>query len=346
MFRSPPQLAPRVRPQKNRCMPQTIVRSDTDRALAFPRPSSRGSADLLQQAAELVPMGAWSCDLNTDELTWTPGVFDLFGVPRHIRVDRRDMLEMYGEESRDALERLRAHAIRTRTGFTLDARIIRPDGKEKWMRLTAATRVSNNRAVELYGMKQDITAERHQWDSLRRLAECDPLTGIGNRALFQSRFLAQPKDAHALGPLGSLVLFDMDDFKAINDQWGHVAGDACLKIFAQRLKAAFPQALLIARIGGDEFAVLFAPGTSQMAMEAAVRSQMPALLAPALWKDEVLPMGVSVGMAFTDEPTAFDPEELFMAADEALYFTKRNRKNVRRSVGGELSEQMRRVVGQ
>lgn len=314
-------------------MPQTIVRSDTDHTLAFPPPDPRGSAKLFQQAADLVSMGAWSCDLSTDELTWTPGVFDLFGFPRHIRVDRRETLEMYGAESREALERLRADAIRNRTGFTLDARIIRPDGEEKWMRLTAATRVSNGRAVMLYGMKQDITAEHQQWDSLRRLAECDPLTGIGSRALFQSRFLNQPRDAHALGPLGSLVLFDMDDFKAINDRWGHVAGDACLTIFARRLKAAFPEALLTARIGGDEFAVLFAPGASRMAMETAVRRQLPALLAPALWKDEVLPMGVSIGMAFVDEPLAFDPEALFMAADEALYFTKRDRKNARRSVG-------------
>lgn len=313
-------------------MPQTIVRADAAHTPAFPLARPWASADLLEHAVDLVSMGAWSCDLRTDELTWTSGVFDLFGLPRHTRVDRRETLEMYGDESRNALDQLRANAIRTQTGFTLDARIIRPDGEERWMRLTAATRVSDNRSVTLYGMKQDITAERQRWDRLRLLAECDQLTGIGSRALFQSRFLDQPRDADALGPLGSLVLFDLDDFKAINDQWGHVAGDACLRIFAQRLKAAFPEALLIARIGGDEFAVLIEPGASRVAMEAAVRKQLPGLFAPTLWKDEVLPMGVSVGMAFVDDPLAFDPEALFMAADEALYFTKRDRKNARRSV--------------
>ncbi len=285
------------------------------------------AADLYERSAQLVGIGAWSCDLLTERLTWTSGVFDLFGLPRGVPVDRREVLEFYCEESRCTLERLRSAAIAVRSSFTMDARVIRPDGEARWMRLTATTRASNQRAVELYGMKQDVTGERQRWERLRLLAECDALTGVANRARFQSEFLDQPARSPALDRIGSLLLLDLDDFKGINDRWGHIAGDACLSILGRRLLSTFPDAVLAARIGGDEFAVLLPPGHSPSSVEANVRGRMSGLLAPALWNEELLPMGLSAGLAFPETPAAFEPEELFVAADKALYLAKREGKN-------------------
>jgi diguanylate cyclase (GGDEF)-like protein len=287
-------------------------------------------AQLYERSARLVGMGAWSCNLLTERLTWTSGVFDLFGLPQDVQVGRYETLELYCEESRSTLERLRSRAIAARSGFTMDARIIRPDGETRWMRLTAATRASNHRAVELYGMKQDITIERQRWERLRRLAESDALTGLGNRARFQSEFLDQPAGSHRLRRVGCLLLLDMDNFKGVNDRWGHGAGDACLATLGQRLAMAFPDAILAARIGGDEFAVLLAQGRSPVAAEADMRRRLPALLAPTLWNDQLLPIGFSAGMAFPEPSAVFDPEELFVAADKALYLAKREGKNALR----------------
>jgi diguanylate cyclase (GGDEF)-like protein len=285
------------------------------------------SAELYERSARLVGIGAWSCDLLTERVKWTSGVFDLFGLPRDVQVDRREALELYCEESRSILERQRSNAIARRSSFTMDARIIRPSGEARWMRLTATTRETNHRAVELYGMKQDITDERQRWERLRRLAESDALTGVANRARFQTEFLDQSPGSRALRRIGSLLLLDMDNFKGINDRWGHVAGDSCLSILGQRLLLTFPDAVLAARIGGDEFAVLLPPGPSLSSMEAKVRGRMPGLLAPVLWKEELLPIGLSGGIAFPETPAAFDPEELFVAADKALYLAKREGKN-------------------
>jgi diguanylate cyclase (GGDEF)-like protein len=257
-------------------------------------------------------------------------VFDLFGLPRDVPVDRKQTLDLYCEESRFALERLRSAAIAARTGFTMEARIIRPDGEARWMRLTAATRVSRHHAVELYGMKQDITAERQRWERLRLLAEADVLTGLGNRARFQSEFLDQPTGSHVLDRVGGLLLLDMDDFKATNDRWGHGAGDACLAALGQRLLRSFPEALLAARIGGDEFAVVLPPGPSPAEVEADVRRRLLEMQTPALWNGQDLPIRISAGMAFPEAPAAFDSEELFVAADKALYLAKREGKSTLR----------------
>jgi diguanylate cyclase (GGDEF)-like protein len=276
---------------------------------------------LYEQAASLVPIGAFSCDLTNDRLSWTRGVFDIFGLPDDREPDREAVVEMYGEESRQLLERKRSHAIEARSSFSLDARISTADGNERWIRITAATKCSNGRSSVLYGMKQDITVDHARWELLRAQAECDPLTGVGNRALFQ-RFLDAPKSQSPLGAIGALVLFDMDGFKQINDWWGHAAGDACLAAFGGRLRRAFPQAQLISRIGGDEFAVLLAKAGSSLETEAAVRSVVGDLLSPVPWNGDLLPLGVSVGLAFASQQSDLDPQKLFLEADRALYNAK------------------------
>lgn len=282
--------------------------------------------ELYDHAASLVAMGAWSCDLESERLVWTGGVFDIFGLSSEQSLERPAIVEVYGEQSRELLERRRSHAIETCTGFSLDANIFRPDGTERWIRITAATRSSHGRARILYGMKQDITEDHARWEVLRAQAECDPLTGVANRARFQ-RFLEQPSDETALDRVGALILFDMDGFKQINDWWGHAAGDACLVAFGERLRKAFPHARLVSRIGGDEFAVLLPPVSSRSATEIAVRSLVNNLLCPVPWNGDFLPLGVSVGLAFASEETELDAQELFAAADKALYNAKEDASN-------------------
>lgn len=284
------------------------------------------SLDLYDQAAALVPIGAWSCDLASERLNWTDGVFDIFGLSSDEALDRGTTLELYCEESRELLERKRWHAIENRGGFTLDARIFRPDGVERWIRITAAARGSNGRTELLYGMKQDITDDHRRWELLRAQAELDPLTGVANRTRFQ-RFLDQPSNGPAPDRIGSLILFDIDDFKLINDRWGHAAGDACLVNLAQHLRKAFISANLVSRIGGDEFAVLLPPSVSRAQTRVILQSLNCRLLRPMQWNGDSLTLRVSVGSAFATGDEGYNPRTLFTTADEALYCAK-NRKRI------------------
>ncbi|HEY9090110.1 GGDEF domain-containing protein [Parasphingorhabdus sp.] len=283
-----------------------------------------GALDLFDQAAPLVPIGAWSCDLATERLDWTDGVFDIFGLTSDDALDRETTIGLYCEESREILERKRSQAIENRDGFTLDARIVRPDGIERWIRITAATGGSNGRTEKLFGMKQDITDDHMRWELLRAQAECDPLTGVANRTRFQ-RFLDQPCNGPVLDDIGTLILFDIDDFKQINDRWGHAAGDACLVNLADHLRKAFVNAHLVSRIGGDEFAVLLPSSVSRTETKVELQSLIASLLRPIQWNGCLVTLKVSVGIAFASKDGRYNPQTLFTTADEALYCAK-NRK--------------------
>ena len=97
--------------------------------------------------------GLWEFDLSDNSLIWSGGVYDIFGLPRGVQVSRDEAVALYCEESRAAMERLRAHAIKHRRGFTLDVEISPATGGRRWMRLIGAPVCEGGRAVRLHGLK-------------------------------------------------------------------------------------------------------------------------------------------------------------------------------------------------
>jgi PAS domain-containing protein len=104
-------------------------------------------------ALSLQHAGCWECDLSDNSLIWSGGVYDIFGLPRGAEVSRAEAVALYSEQSRAAMERLRAYAIKHRRGFTLDAEIIPAVGGRRWMRLVAAPLCEGDDAVRLHGLK-------------------------------------------------------------------------------------------------------------------------------------------------------------------------------------------------
>ncbi|OAN66891.1 PAS domain-containing protein [Sphingomonas sp. TDK1] len=108
----------------------------------------------------LIPLpAAWECDLDTNAIRWSPGVYDLFGIPRGAPVTRDDIVAMYTPESRGLLEAVRSRAIAEGGSFTIDVQIQRRDGAVRRMRLTADVQFEQGRPVRLYGTKLDVTDE-------------------------------------------------------------------------------------------------------------------------------------------------------------------------------------------
>jgi PAS domain-containing protein len=98
--------------------------------------------------------GWWECDLADERLTWTTGVYEIFGLPLGAAVRRAEILALYCEESRAALEQLRSWSIANAKGFILDTKIRPASGaKERWIRLIGAPVVENGRSVRLHGLK-------------------------------------------------------------------------------------------------------------------------------------------------------------------------------------------------
>lgn len=161
-----------------------------------------------------------------------------------------------------------------------------------------------------------VLGERRRQGSLRREAVTDPLTRLGNRAALRQRLDA------AAGPV-TVALLDLDDFKPVNDTWGHDTGDAVLREVAERLAAVVRGDDLVTRFGGDEFAVVFADGTPPAGVAASTERIRAALARPvACDGGPVVTVGVSVGVATA--PAA----EVVGRADAALYEVKRSKQLV------------------
>lgn len=115
---------------------------------------------LYEQAARLARIGAWECDLATERLSWTSGVYDLFELAVDTPLKRSSIVDLYFDESRRQMETMRAEAIRSGRGFVIDVRIRTNRRNRRWMRLSADVASQDGRPVRLFGTKQDVTDEK------------------------------------------------------------------------------------------------------------------------------------------------------------------------------------------
>jgi diguanylate cyclase (GGDEF)-like protein len=157
---------------------------------------------------------------------------------------------------------------------------------------------------------------------LRHEATHDALTGLPNRTYFQERLAATLEHARARPDRVYAVLFvDLDEFKSINDSLGHIAGDALLMAVADRMRATVAADDFIARIGGDEFALLLAHRHDLGQVEDAVETIQDALVAPMLIEGRAVYNTASIGIAVI-EPNDERIEGVLRNADTAMYHAK------------------------
>ena len=172
------------------------------------------------------------------------------------------------------------------------------------------------------GVASDVTARVRAEEQLAELALHDPLTGLANRRKFAERFEYDMARASRAGLPLSLLMVDIDHFKAINDSHGHIVGDACLKDLAARLASNVRAVDLVARFGGEEFVVLLPEMSARQSLIAAERIRAQVEAHPV----GVVAMTVSVGAA-TDAGEALEMEQLLARADEAVYRAKHEGRN-------------------
>jgi two-component system, cell cycle response regulator len=169
-----------------------------------------------------------------------------------------------------------------------------------------------------------LAVERHRMTTtLRAAAFTDELTGLYNRRGYVTRAVSLLKTADP--KVVWQIFFDVDDLKRINDSFGHWAGDRALIEVANVLRLAFRSTDIVARVGGDEFAVL-AVAPADAAPESWTARWREPLTALSVRRD--FPLSVSVGVAQPDEHASTTPEDLLTRADSTMYTAKRLRKKL------------------
>jgi diguanylate cyclase (GGDEF)-like protein len=217
----------------------------------------------------------------------------------------------------------------------MDAEIVTPKGNRRWIRITATVECEDDRPIRIFGMKLDITAEKMMFDQIRHMAEFDTLTGLNNRSQFQQalhRLCDTSQDQGA----GALVLLDLDNFKAVNDTFGHQAGDDCLKETASRLKEIWRDSAFVARIGGDEFAIIAQADIDYDLVVRLTDETLRSLNRVVETGARSIAIGASAGIAVA---CGVQGSEVFALADAALYEAKGAGKNQFRFSGPPMKVQ-------
>jgi diguanylate cyclase (GGDEF)-like protein len=198
-------------------------------------------------------------------------------------------------------------------------------GREYWA-MTSISPVldGDGRIVNYIGVSEDITQKILQEQHIRFLALHDPLTGLANRNLFIDRLSQAVSYAERHGTSAVLMYIDLDDFKDVNDTYGHEAGDTVLKEVGRRLLTCIRSVDSVARVGGDEFVIILQDMTGDREVEQVVRRVRERIALPVeLGEGRTCRVGASLGMSVCPDDGK-DVDTLLRKADLAMYAVKKS----------------------
>jgi diguanylate cyclase (GGDEF)-like protein len=183
---------------------------------------------------------------------------------------------------------------------------------------------------------EDITDRAQSERRIAYMAQHDMLTGLANRALFAEKLDEASRRHKRHGAGFTVLMLDLDRFKAVNDTHGHSAGDQLLKEVATRLKGSLRDTDVLARLGGDEFAIIQDSEVDQHQAAIAVALRIIDLVGEPFELDgHQVNVGTSIGIAFAPEHGE-DPDQLMKCADVALYAVKAAGRNDFRIFGADM----------
>lgn len=322
----------------------TLIRAGKAASVAFV--NNRIASEKIKEQSETISMllsdfseGArdwlWETDPNGKIVRGGRQLLEHIGLPLALETD---MLapDALGANRR-TLARLR-WLFRSREPFrNLVAGFVGPEGAV-WISLSGKPMRDEEGIFAGYrGVASDVTDIQKAEEQIAYLAWHDPLTGLMNRASFTKRLdICLEKPGH-----GRLFYLDLDGFKAVNDQFGHGMGDRLLGEVAQRLEKATGPDGMVARFGGDEFAILSIKARTRQQAAYLAKRVVDRVSKPYVIDGSILKISVSIGIAFADSGNRYTAEWL-NRADLALYRTKDEGKAGYRFYEAAMDETLRR----
>lgn len=302
----------------------------------------RANLTILNLTKTLAGIGRWQYDLVTGKQDWSEQMLTLNGLAPELAPDPGDIRDLLPDGGEALFSQLAEHRD-SRIPYSFDYSVQPPDGSERILKMNVFNEFdAGGRRVALFAVAMDVTEQVLREQALKRareqaiekaveaqkLANTDQLTGLANRRatlVWLENLLGASGEIDE--PL-ALLMFDIDHFKLVNDNHGHLAGDEVLRNVAAIARAQIRAEDLVGRIGGEEFVCILSGLTDEIARGLADR--LCCAIAGKSGGDGVPPVTISVGLAsYRPGDTT---ETLFARADAALYEAKQGGRNqVRRA---------------
>ncbi len=267
---------------------------------------------------EIAQLGSWRYEYSARALQPSVGLLRLLGLP-----PTGDIGDIRAFDHPDDRSFVRAEIEASGDTYEIEHRIIRHDGEQRHVRERATTiRDAHGFSVARVGTMLDITAIKLREAWLRDLANVDTLTGLGNRRLLEERLSAAILRSERFAHACAILFIDIDDFKSVNDTYGHATGDAFLVEFALRLSRNVRASDTVTRLSGDEFVVVLEDLENERAASEAARKMAAVLREPLTVGALNIDMSASIGLAVSPRDGA-SVKELLERADLAMYDAKR-----------------------
>lgn len=278
----------------------------------------------LERAEQQAHLGHWSFNLHTGETAWSPEMFRIFGLnPEQQAPDYDTYFEMIHPDDRRPVHQAFKKAKHTLGELHVEHRILLDEGQIRHVEIRGQfERGRDGCSAIAQGTLQDITAKAQHREELRRQAFEDSLTGLPNRRALEDILLQQI--AHCSEHKQRLVLglLDLDNFREANEQYGPAIGDAVLVALSQRMRLLFDQSVVIARVGGDEFVVLFTGLDDDEDCFPQISRVLATISEPLTIEGVELAITASVGVTEYPQIIKVSAEQLLRQAQQALFEAK------------------------
>lgn len=272
--------------------------------------------------------GLWDWDIVKDEVYFSDRCVELLGLSvntiHNLKAWLADVVP--AEEAGSVLQAMNDHLQGLTPHYVCEHRICKPDCQSWILARGKVLLNAHGQPVRMAGSLTDITGRKLQEEAVNYMAFHDALTGLPNRAALNGRLAELLAPGKREDSTGAIILFDLDNFKIVNDTFGHSYGDKLLIAISRLLQEFISQDKFIARMGGDEFVILLEGITERGAIAAWLDGLLAIFNQPIVLDDKSVHVTMSIGVT-TFPGDGRNREQLVKNADMALYKAKEQGKN-------------------